>query len=96
MRRQIPGLIHNTKIPKPALMAYFWFVWKVRRIGGIPKNHSWSSDLSFWSRSLFKAGLFSAGSIAPRRRCGSSIGFFETLATMPTCSTAIKSMKRPY
>jgi hypothetical protein len=76
-------------------MACFWFVWNERRIGGIPKNYSWSSELSFWSRSPLKAGPFSAGCIARRGRCGDSIGFFETLATMPTCSIAIKLMKRP-
>ena len=39
-------------------MACSWFVWKEHRIGGIPKNHSWSSDLSFWSRSPLKSRSF--------------------------------------
>ncbi len=57
MRHQIPGL-HDTKTPKPAAMACFWFVWKEHGTGGIHKNHSWSSDLSFWSRSPSKTGPF--------------------------------------
>jgi hypothetical protein len=76
-------------------MACFWFVWNERGTGGIHKNHSWSFDLSFWSRNPFEIGPFSAGCIAPREPCGSSIGSSETLATMPTCSIAIKSMKKP-
>jgi hypothetical protein len=75
-------------------MACSWFGWKERGIGGIRKNHSWSSDLSSWNRSPSKAGLFSAGYIARREPSGSSTGFFEILATTPTCSIAIKSMKR--
>jgi hypothetical protein len=74
-------------------MACFWFVWTEPGIADIHKNHSWNSDLLFWSRSLFKAGLFSAGCIALRERCGSCIGFFETLPATPTCSIAIKSTK---
>jgi len=75
-------------------MACFWCVWKERGIGGIRKNRSWNYDLSFWSRSPSKTGPFSAGCIAPSGPSGGSIGFFETLATMPTCSIAIKSMKK--
>ncbi len=44
----------------------------------------------------FQDRSFSVGCIAPKEPYGSSIGFFETSATMPTCSTAIKWMKRPF
>jgi hypothetical protein len=74
-------------------MAYFSFEWKERGIGGIHKNRSWNSDLLFWSHTPTKHGPFSAGYIAPREPCGSSIGFFETSLTTRTCSIAIKSMK---
>jgi hypothetical protein len=75
-------------------MVCFWFVWKERAFGGIRKNHSWSLDLSFWSRSPSKTDPFSADCITPREPCGNSIGFFAISAMTPTCSTAIKSMKR--
>jgi hypothetical protein len=75
-------------------MACFWFVWKERGIGGIHKNHSWSYDSLFWNRSPSKADLFLADCTAPKEPCGGCIGFFETLAMMPTCSIAIMWMKR--
>jgi hypothetical protein len=91
---RFPACIRDTKMPKPDSMARFWFVWTERGIGSIHKNHSWNSDLSFWSRSPSKTGPFSVGCIARRERCLSCIGFFETSAMTPTCSTAIKWMKR--
>jgi hypothetical protein len=76
-------------------MACFWFEWKEHGIGGIRRSHSWSFDLSFWSRKPSRIGLFSVDFTAPKEPCGGSIGSFEILATMPIYSIAIRSMKRP-
>jgi hypothetical protein len=75
-------------------MGCFLFGWNERGSGGIPKNRLWNSDLSSWSRSRFKTSHFSADCIARREACGSSIGFYEILAMMPTYSIAIKWMKK--
>jgi len=93
MRHQIPACIRDTKIPKQFRWRVSGACGKELGIGGIHKNHSWSLDLSFGAQS-FQDRSFSVGCIARRELCGGSIGFFVILATMPTCSIAIKWMKR--